>query len=374
MSDRQARRIISDLEETGWIEAITKREGGRGKTTVYRINSKPKHGQKTRTSLCPPFDKKPGHFQHETRTSMTVNPDIAMSAEVFRSIKREVSSSSKTETASTLEEQTTDDGDQWAWEEIQRSYGGIDQGLRGQIVKALHNAEYNIGHLACYLRQNPLSNSWHTKAMGIRNCAIQLQSLSQGWTWPDCLRCADGGKLPNGAACTACGEAERKNERAEYITCPRCYGRGPDPRYEPCLLCQDAKTVHRLYAREWMKDSDFLECRACEGTGFQWLDEDHVNRRFCRACKGTGYVTQDVHDSQCADPLLRECKVLAGECPDCRRGTTIAGMLCPSCGGTGTADGQPPGPKLQRKQARDKAAAAEFTRRALKIAAEREAS
>ena len=68
MSDRNARRVIRKLEGDGYLRTFP--SSGR-KSNKYQILTTP-----DKLSALP----QPGHLEHSTRTSATLNPDIAMSA------------------------------------------------------------------------------------------------------------------------------------------------------------------------------------------------------------------------------------------------------------------------------------------------------
>jgi hypothetical protein len=77
MSERNARRIIRDLEEAGFLSVVT--GGGRFGCSQYVVRNPDK--------MSPGQNVPPGQNQHETRTKPARNPDIAMSAEPSRTIK-----------------------------------------------------------------------------------------------------------------------------------------------------------------------------------------------------------------------------------------------------------------------------------------------
>lgn len=70
MSERNARRILRKLEETGWLE--TEVHPGRNRTNTYWIRKPDKLSAQT--------DCQPGQSRPENRTNQTVKPDTAMSA------------------------------------------------------------------------------------------------------------------------------------------------------------------------------------------------------------------------------------------------------------------------------------------------------
>jgi hypothetical protein len=84
MSERNARRVIRDLEAAGHLSVVT--GGGRFGCSQYVVGNPDKSAQnpdkKTPGQIVPP-----GQNQHKTRTKQVGNPDIAMSAEPSRTIK-----------------------------------------------------------------------------------------------------------------------------------------------------------------------------------------------------------------------------------------------------------------------------------------------
>lgn len=98
MSERNARRILRDLEDAGWIAVNYER--GRNHTNGYTITKPDNVSARTE---CPP-----GQIEQENRTNRAGKPDTAMSAEPSRTIKNHHRDSTREILLSVLSPETAD--------------------------------------------------------------------------------------------------------------------------------------------------------------------------------------------------------------------------------------------------------------------------
>lgn len=91
MSERNARRVVRDLESAGLLS--TYEGGGRSGTSKYTINT---------DTVSPGQNVRPGQNDPETRTKRALNPDTAMSAEPSREPSREPSGKARAKSAAEI--------------------------------------------------------------------------------------------------------------------------------------------------------------------------------------------------------------------------------------------------------------------------------